>query len=117
VIPVRFDAASFRGSSFSNSASAGLKTVDFMKFILLLHILYALALEIAGQKKFSNVCSFDFLEKNFCDVFIILLQGFVLSMKLRDQDAMNIDDPAMFLQKQNLERFYRLCFFCRNLRS
>ena len=38
-------------------------------------------------------------------------------MKLKDSDAMDIKDPKMFLDKKNLEHFYRLCFFCRNLRS
>ena len=44
-----------------------------MKFILLLHIIYAIIIEIAAQKKLSNICSFDFIEKNFCDIIIILL--------------------------------------------
>lgn len=100
LIPTRFDVAFYKLSSFSKYARSNQKITDLFRLILVLYQIYTVIINVSKYKNMSQVCSWKFIEDNYCDLMIIFLQFFCFSVKVADKDELNIDPKSFFTAKE-----------------
>lgn len=47
-------------------------------------------MNISNYQKCAQLCSYKFIEDNYCDLLITMLQMFCFMIKLNDKDELNI---------------------------